>query len=321
MSRKLLVALTVVSMSVVMFLAGCGTEIAMKFNGGDVSTYKAGFQTKQFLELDMAKKTDAQDGGSSKSVEIVFTQEILSVNEDLSALAKITILDLTIKTKNNKGAEYGFDSRKKTDSKRALNTFVGKSYTMTISTDGKITPVDITGLSGIRISGRERMFASELFSEKGIIKRHSIPLPAQGASSISRGRGWNEIVWSHPKIMAVKAFEKSYVLDSISGDGIANISMEAYETDKMAEGDAPTAGPFALFAKAFDSQEQYTGEMQINLESGKVIKWSETCNASYVVTEDDISRGFNKNVKKDDKTKPASLTMGLKHTINFEKID
>ncbi|MBW8016771.1 MAG: hypothetical protein FVQ82_11335 [Planctomycetes bacterium] len=321
MSQKMLVALTVVSLTIVMFFAGCGTELAIKFNPDDISTYKVGYQTKQSVILDMAADTKTGDQYTSKNVDVTFTQEIQSINDDLTALAKITIMDIMFNTKDNKGASFSFDSRKDEDRKRPLNAIIGKSYTINISTDGRVTLADATDIRKVRVSGTtERRVAESLLTEAEIIKRHEIHLPNKEISTISRGRGWSKVVWSHPKVMAVKSFEKNYVLKSITDDGIANVTMTAYETDKIADGQPPKPGLFALLAKSFDSQEKYTGQMQIDLESGKVVKWSETCDAAYIITQEDLSKSFNKGSGK-SKDDSASLKMSLLHTISLEKLD
>ena len=128
MSQKMLVALTVVSLTMVMFFAGCGTELAIKFNPDDISTYKVGYQTKQSVILDMAADTKTGDQYTSKNVDVTFTQEIQSINDDLTDLAKITIMDIMFNTKDNKGASFSFDSRKDEDRKRPLNAIISSRF-------------------------------------------------------------------------------------------------------------------------------------------------------------------------------------------------
>lgn len=333
MSQKLLVALTVVSLSL-MFLAGCGPEskdpakievepvevapvvvpsatIAQKFASGDVSTYRAGYETKQSVELDMVQKNPTGDKHNTKKVEVTFTQEIQSVNDDSSAVAKITLMDISILTKDSDVVSFSFDSSKEKDRKRSLNALIGKSYTINISSDGKVTPADVKAIRSVRVTGSERNVAKNLLSDLEIINRHEIHLPGKDIAKVKKGEGWSKIVWSHPKIMARKSFEKTYILDSVDGN-IATVTMTAYETDKSAEGVAPKGSGFGFMAGMFDSQEKYSGEMKIDLDTGKVIKWNETCIADYIVTD---------KTSKNDKGEPASLKMGLTHSISFEKID
>lgn len=334
MSQKLFFAVTVVSLSFVMFFAGCGPEskepakievelvevapvevpsaqIALKFEAGDVSTYKSGYETKQFVELDMAVKTPVKDKKNSKNVDVVFTQKILSIADDSSALAKITIKKISVLMKDTEGVSFDFDSSKAADAKRSLNALIGKNYTINISSDGKVTPADVKDIRRVKIIGGEKKVADNLLSDAEIIKRHAIHLPAKDASTVEEGKGWGKVVWSHPKIMAVKSFEKTYVLKEVSDD-VANVTMTAYETDKTADGSAPQAGGFGFMAGMFDSKEKYSGEMLIDLKSGKVIKWNEKCVATYVVTDP---------TSKNDKEEPASLTMGLTHSTSLQKID
>jgi len=312
MSHKLLVAFIGVSLSVV-FFAGCGPQakISLNLQKGDVTTYKAGYETTQSVVLDMAQQTPNKDKHTSKKVEVTFTQEIQGINEDSTALARITIMDVLILTKDTDVVSFSFDSSKEADSKRPLNALIGKSYTINISPDGKVTPADAAAIRGVKVTGSERNVARNLFSDSEIIKRHEIHLPEQGASRVKEGQGWSKVVWSHEKIMMKKAFEKSYVVDSITGN-VANVTMTAYETDKVAEGSPPKGSGFGFMAGMFDSQEKYTGQMKIDIKTGKVIKWNEICVANYIVTD---------KTSKNDKGEPASLTMGLTHSISLEKLD
>ena len=313
MSQKLLVALTVVSLSVVMLFTGCGPDakIGLALNSGDVSTYRSGYETKQSVELDMAQETPNKDKHNTKKVEVTFTQEIQSVNDDSSAVAKITLMDISILTKDSDVVSFSFDSSKQEDQKRSLNALIGKSYTINISSDGKVTPSDVMAIRSVKFTGSERNVAKNLLSDLEIISRHEIHLPGKDIATVKEGEGWSKIVWSHPKIMARKSFEKTYVLDSVTGN-IANVTMTAYETDKSAEGVAPKGSGFGFMAGMFDRQEKYSGEMKIDLDTGKVVKWNETCIADYIVTD---------KTSKNDKGEPASLKMGLTHSISLEKID
>lgn len=304
-----------------MFMTGCGSEIAMKFTPGDISTYRSSYQTEQSVILDMVKETSAKDSGTSKKVEVTFAQEIQSINEDLAALAKITIVDIKYYYKDNKGGTFSFDSTNPADKKRSLNALIGKSYTINISSDGSVTPANVAAIRSVRVTGVERRIAQSLLDDKEIIKRHQVPLPGKDVSKVNPGRGWSKVVWSHPMALSVKAFEKSYVLKSIKDDRIANVSMEAYETGKIPQGAPPKPGLFSMFSKAFDTQEKYNGQMQIDIESGKVLKWTETFDASYVVTEAGLTNVFKEGLENNKDASSASLKMGLINKVSLEKLD
>lgn len=345
MSQKFLAVLTIVSLFVMIF-AGCEAEkkettdsviktdqaqqvpvkpvtppiqtteklseanVGLKFKTGDSATYKSGYKTKQFIKLDMAVKTRVKDQDNFRDVDVIFSQDIQAIKAG-NAIAKITVKDIVVLTKNSEDTTYDFDSRRGSDKEKPLYKLIGKSYTISISPDGKVVPVDLKNVASMKLTGTDNAVFKSLFNPKEIVNRHEIHLPKKNASKVTQGKGWSKVVWSHPKIMAKKTFEKAYVLKSVDGN-VANVSMSAYETDKPAEGDAPKGGGFGPMSKMFDTQEKYTGQMKFDVASGKVIKWNETCNAIYVITDPS---------SKSEAGGPASLTMGLIHTIKFEKVD
>lgn len=318
MSQKLFIALTVISMSFTMFITGCGSvskypaKIDLNLKEGVSSTYKSGFETTQFVKLDMAVKTRVKDQRNFKKVEVTYTQDIQTVNADSSALALITIKDVSVLIRDTEGVSFDFNSSKETDKAKPLSAVIGKSYTISISSDGMVKPVNVKEVRTLKITGSEANVVKSLFSDAAIIARHEIHLPKKDASTIKKGEGWSKVVWSHPKIMAKKSFEKTYVLDAVNGN-VAKVTMAAYETDKVAEGVSSTqASQFGFMSGMFDTQEKYTGGMKIDVKSGEVLSWNEKCVATYVVTDP---------TSKNDKKEPASLTMGLTHIINLEKVD
>lgn len=332
MSHKLLVVLTVASLSLVMFFAGCGPEtkepakievetiakaepasaqIALKMKAGDSSTYKFAFETVQDYKFEQPSLDKKKVEQNVTRVETTFLQEVQAVNADSSATVKVTIKDISVFMKDRDGVKYDFDSSREADKGKAFNRLVGKSYTIQVTSDGKVTVVDAADIRKVTMKSIEGRVAKNFLSDDDIIKRHEvISLPNATLSTVEEGKGWSKVVSSHPKLLEQKSFEKSYVFEGVDGD-VATVTMTAFESDKPAEGPAAQGG-FGIMSKMFDTQEKYTGEMKLDLASGKVIDMNEKFVATYIASDT--------SAKVADKG-PDTLTMGLTHSVSIKKID
>jgi len=338
MSQKLLVALTVISFSLA--LTGCGPEqkdpqpvdvdvtsvktvdpvetvsagIALKFNAGESAIYKQTTKTIQdykFEQPNVGEKGEVKIEQNLTKIETTFLQEIQSVNADSSAIAKITLKGILVYIKDRNGVKIDYDSGREKDKDDPLNALVGKSYTISISSDGKVKVIDAKGARSKPIEGLAGRVSKNILSDKEIIARHEICLPGKEASTVETGKGWTKVVQSHPKLLEQKAFEKSYVFEGVDGN-IANVTMTALETDKAVKGASPQGGGFGIMAKMFDSQEKYKGNIKFDINAGQVIDLKEEFVATYIASDTTGKSG--------DKG-PDTLTMGLTHIITIGQVD
>lgn len=353
MSHKVFVALTVASLSLMMLFAGCiavpiepaavvddassdsntkeavkievespvapaveadpvFAQIALKINSGDSSTYKSSFEVIQDYKFEQPSINKIKVRQNLMKVETTFLQKVESVDKDLTAVVKITLKDILIYIKDRDGVKYDFDSERTENKQKAFSDLIGKSYTINVTSDGKVRVADTSDIRTVTMADLEGQILEDFLGDGEIIKRHEIiSLPNKAVSTVEVGKGWSKVVPSHPKLLEQKSFEKNYILESINDDSIATVKMTAYESDKTADGPA-AQGKYGVFAKMFDTQEKYRGEMKFDLKSGKVINLKESFTALYIASDMTV-----KNTDEDLDT----LTMGLTHTISFEKID
>jgi hypothetical protein len=318
MSQKLLVVLAVVFMSSVLFLTGCTPEvkesaqIALKLTSGDSSVYKVAFETIQDYKFDQPSIDKVKIEQNFTRVETTFLQEINSINGNSTASATITLKRIAVLMKDREGVKLDFDSTRPEDKKKPLSGLVGKSYLINITSDGKVSVVDAANIRKVAIKSMEGRIAANLLTDAEIIKRHEvIALPGKDASILQEGATWSKVVASHPKLLEQKSFEKTYTLEEVGSGNVAKVSMNAYQSDKSTEGPV-SKNQFGPMAKMFDTQEKFSGEMKIDLESGKVIDLNEEFIATYIATDASGNKLENG---------PDVLTMGLTHSISIEKIE
>ena len=315
MSQKLVIKLFVASFVLLSFTAGCTEQMSLTFDQEGVSTYKFASETIQDFKFEQISVGKTKEEQNLTRIEMVFDQKILGVNEDGSANAKITIAGINVVVKNVDGIVFNFDSSKKADHGKSFNKLIGKSYTIKITPDGKVKSVDAADIRKVVATGPDRKWAKNLLSDKEIVRRHEIiAMPDIQDAKIAARHTWAKEVNSHPRLLEQKKFEKVYTVDNIkeqSGRKVASVSMKAAPSG-AAEGVSPASG-FGYMAKMFDTQENYEGQMQFDVDTGKVISFSEKMVATYTASE--MSK------TKPDAKGPDTLIMGLTHSISLEEVE
>ena len=245
-----------------------------------------------------------------------FAQEIESVLEDGSAVAKITIegVKYTVTTKNK--VEFDFDSSREEDKNRSFASIIGKSYKLKLSPDGEVEVIDASKARGAVKNGHDAQIANVLLGNKRLVNQHKIlALPNKEPSSvIELGQSWKELEASHPGLKwAQKSFAKMYTLTEVSeedGSIVAKVEMEGIESSEAADGTSRIAG-MGMMAGIFDPTETFTG--QIVLKDGKVESYNEKFRGDYVAAEMPANAT--------EETSPDTLTMGFTNSVNLEKIN
>ncbi len=322
MLGKIIIRLSVVVVLSVIF-AGCGpeadtarsrlgpkTDLSLTFSAGDRTMYKVavkGIKDFKFEQPSLGKLKEEQTG---TTIELKFLQEIESVDNNGNAVARITVKGLKYLVKNKGGVMLDYDSESESGKKHSLSKLLGKSYEIKLNRNGQVQVVDA---AAIRRVSTEKIIKNFL-SEPMIVRRHEIlSLPKSGQSILRKGDSWSRIKASPPGLISPKTFEKVYTLRDVSKNNIAIVKMEAVLTNKAPE-DAPASDQgMGAFAKMFDSEENFTGQMVLDLNTGKVQKYNEELAAFYIVAE---------SPKKQVKGKgPDILTMGFTHTVSLEMIE
>ncbi len=323
MSGKIIIKLIAVAVVLSVVFAGCASEVEtarsgsgsnadllLSFSAGDSTMYKVsvkGIKDFKFEQPSLEKLKEEQTGST---IELTFLQEIKSVDNSGNGIAKITIKGLKYLVKNKSGAVLDYDSESKSGKKHYLSNLLGQSYEIKLNRNGGVKVVDAAAIRRVSVEKVVKNF----LSDSRIVKRHEIlSLPKSGQSILKQGSNWSRVKSSPPGLLAPKTFEKVYTLSSLSKNNIAIVKMEALPTNKVPE-DTPADGQgMGVFAKMFDSEENYTGQMVIDLNTGKVQTYNEELAAFYVAAESPREQVAGKG--------PDILTMGFTHAVSLEMIE
>lgn len=302
-------------------LAGCGSnaDLSLKFSSDDTDTYKVVSQTIKDYRFEQPSltppKLDEQQSGTT--VDVTFDQTIQSVSGDGSAVAKITIKEVSYIVKDKNDVKFDFDSTRSADKKKGFAKVIGQSYKIRILPDGSVEIIDAKAARAAVGAGYEGQVAKAFFSDDRIKSRHEIlALPDTGSSTLKKKATWSRIVASPKGMLAEKSFEKVYTLTGIEGpkgDKVATVEMTASESAEPAEGASKKAGGMGIFANMFDTEEVYTGKLTIALGTGKVKEYSEKLVATYLAAEESSEAGSDKG--------PDTLTMSFTYAVSAELID
>lgn len=310
---------TVISVcAVLIVLAGCVPSAEMKLDLSQKSetTYKVVTGTSkdyEFIQPSINKTKERHTGGS---VEMVFTQNVESVDPQGNAIANITIKGLKYTSSDAQGKDIGFDSQDEKDKSSPLMKIIGASYKIKISPRGSVEVVDASAARGIIKTGADEKIAARMLSDEEIARRHQVMALSDAKGDYKKGDKWSSVVASPPGMLRSKSFEKVYTLTDIKEENdqkIATIEMNAVPSSKRAEGAAEKEAGMGMFANMFDEKDEYNGKMIINLTTGQILSYDETLKAQWVAAE-------SSEEQKSDKG-PDQLTMGFTFKYSIEKVD
>jgi hypothetical protein len=319
MSRKVLTwAVTGAVCLSILFVAGCGPQVnlALKFNIGDRTSYTIAEEDTKDFKFEQPSLNKVRFEPRSVTSQIRFLQKIESVGKDKAAVAKITIKALKYFAKDKGEVKLNFDSSREGDKNKPLAKLLGKSYKIKLASDGSVQVVDANKIRKAVTAGQAYRVAKALLSDKSIQKRHKIPsLPDTDKSLLSTGDSWTRVETPQVRLMVPKAFEKTYTLKKVTGQGksrVAVVNMNADESPTTPVG-ASRMGGIGLFANMFDTDETYTGQMALELATGKVAKYNEKLVTTYTAAEPSAKQKPDKG--------PDVLTIKLTYSTVLEMVD
>ncbi|MHC4659241.1 MAG: hypothetical protein ACYS83_08705 [Planctomycetota bacterium] len=294
--------------------------LALKFTPGDSTAYKVMTEGKKSLEFEgsYAKETSLKGGQTRMKVEMTFTQQIQSVDAGGGAVAKITIDELKYFDKGRDGILVDFDSSRETDKRNPLAKLIGQSYTIKITPASQVAQVIDAARARAAVRGRTlaAQRASALVKSDVIKQRHTIAaLPAADKNRLGAGDEWSSIRNFSFGMMGAKSYERIYMLKEVKETGgrkIAVVEMNAIPTSEMAD-ELYKEQAANEFLEMFDNFETYTGELKLNLTSGKVEKYVEKLESEWVMIDPLAREG--------DVKEPAALTMSASRLYSLERID
>jgi len=288
--------------------------VALKFTPGDLNTYRVITKTKQGVEWrgDVPNEPVFKGGTNETKTEIVFTEQIQSVDDKGDALKKITIKELKYVSKIRGKIAVDFDSSRKEDQNNPLTKLIGQSYTVQINPKGEVKEIDAKQARDAIVSDKT---GSMLLSSEAIKRRHgTLVLPGADAGKLTRGKYWTSIKTFFFGKMGVNSYERVYTLKEIKNEGglrVAIVEMNAIPSAEMEENfhkDQQTAD----FSKGFDNTATYTGQLKFDLNNGVVETYSEDLQSKWV--------SGRLAAKTKDKGLIA-LTMSARRSYALEKID
>ncbi|MBC8378393.1 MAG: hypothetical protein H8E62_04385 [Planctomycetes bacterium] len=315
MSSKMSLILVAVGMFSVLLLSGCGpdADLSLKFPSDRVTAYKATAEVTKLFRFEQPNLDKLKEEQTKTLIEMDFTQTIQAVDADGNATAQITINDLKVEMINKNKSQLSFDSQKESDKDAPLATLLGKSYTLQITPSGQVKTLDTKNAMAAVTSAYEKKIVKSLLDPKEIAERHQIAaLPKDLADELSVGDTWSKVVASPPGLLAPKSYEKTYTLTAIDA-AVATVQMTAGESAVPAEGGSQAAGGMGMFAKMFDNQDDYTGTLKFDLETGEVLSSVETLISTYTAQEMPENGDPDKG--------PDILTMQFINRIQLEKLN
>ncbi|MDH4201747.1 MAG: hypothetical protein OEV87_02515 [Phycisphaerae bacterium] len=313
MLHKASVSLIAVSLICTLLFSGCGStgSISLKFVPQETVMYKSTtdvIKDYRFEQPTMGKLTEQQ---TKNTVVMEYSQDVQSVDESGNAALKITIDQLKVDIINKNDPQLSFDSQNEADKNAPLAKLIGQSYTIRMTPSGNVKVLDTKEAMAAVTAAYEKKIVKNILDPKNIVARHEIPsIPNDPAMKLSVKSTWSQIVPPLPDMFASKSFEKTYTLTAIDGT-IATIQMTGNESAKPAEG--AQSNMMNPFAKLFDNKDDYTGSMQIDLATGKVLK-SEEILVSSSLMEEMPENG-------DPKKGPDTLTMRFTNHVKLEKLN
>jgi hypothetical protein len=300
---------------------GCAKQanLSLKFTPNEKATYTAATETIKDYKFEQPSINQTKVQQTLNRTEIMYDQQIQSVDPSGDAKALITIKEIKYLSKSPKGMVLDFDSTKEADKKNALENLVGQSYVIKISPSGQVAAVEDVQKARDAVKGdsMEQKIGQALLSDDAIKQRHTIiALPDMKNSTASVGKTWSRVKASPSGMLTPKSYEEVYTLKSIEdkhGQQIAEVDMAARPSAvKAPEMSKEEAKGLGFFEKMFDNKEAYTGKMMMDISSGQVLSYNEKLKSEWVAVEP------AEEVKSDKG--PDVLTMGFTYSCNIEKV-
>jgi hypothetical protein len=294
-------------------------QLALKFAVDDLTTYKVIIEMQKSVKWEgpLPDKPFAFKGGSTGNrVEMTFTQRIQGIDDKGNAVAQIAVKELKYLGKVKDNVVLDFDSSREKDANNPLFKLVGQSYTIEVSPAGQVLRViDVSGAqAAVGGSSSSNKTASALLSTDVIKERHTIPgLPAADKNQLHAGDNWSSVKAFSFDMMGSKSYEKIYTLKDVkqvNNRQIAVAEMKAVPSSAMAE-ELHKDQASGAFTKMFDNTEAYSGQLKLDLTTGKVQEYFEKLRTEWIMVDP----------KPEPNKEPAALKMAATRLYSIEKID
>ena len=324
--RKIFVCSVTIVVLSLLLVAGCGpgagdvTTFALKFTPGDSANYKLIMENEDSVAFEgsIAESSRFKSGGNCTKTEMTFNRQIQSVDNNSNAVVKITVRDLKYSSVRDGNTLLDFDSAKEKDRDNPFAKLIGQSYTIEIAPDGQVKRVIDTeqALAAVRGSEPANKAASRLLTPDTIEKIHgTLVLPEAGKGRLQPGQSWSNVKAFDYRMLGSGSYEKIYTVKEIKKQGdqrIAVVQMNAVPSSADAN-DLRKERATRAFSDMFDTTQTYTGRLELDLNSGKVQKYSEKLQSQWLMVDPEAEQ------KGDEE--PSAVKMGVVRSYSLERAD
>ncbi len=289
-------------------------KIALKPSIGELATYKVLTQGRRTTKWSgpVPDKTNFEDNFNEERVEMVFTQQVQSVDPNGGAVAKITIDGLKCLYSNKSSVSVDFDSSRKADAGNPLMKLIGQTYLIEFNPSNYVTAMN--DFPPVIRDFNDGTPGKEIMFPEAVREKHSVfQLPLKGQEMLKPGDKWSKIRTFPFGKMGLKSYEKIYTFEKVRDAGgrrIAVIDMNAIPTSEIepryrslqAEVGAP---------KMFDTNDSYNGGGEIDLKMGRIENYHENFRTSWFVALPS---------KPNDSGEPVVLNMFAERVYSIERV-
>jgi len=294
--------------------------LALKFTPQDLTTYRVITETQRSVKWEgpLLKEPIFKGGRKLSRLEMTFTQQIQSTDDEGNAIVKITVEELKYSSLVEDRPVLDFDSSKPKDPNHPLALLIGQGYTIKIAPTGEVTEVIEVKEARVAVGRGSSVprTALRLLRSGAIKERHGLlTLPVTEENRLRTGDNWSDTKTFSFGEMGSKSYEKIYTMKEIKdvdGRQIAVVEMNAIPASEMAEQLYKEDAASGL-SETFDSTGTYTGQLKLDLTTGKVEKYLEKLETEWIAA-------FPSAEQEDDK-EPTVLIMSDTRLYSLEKID
>lgn len=318
MSRKVLVLSVIGAVCLSVLFTGCGpqADLSLKFNPNQVTTYKVITQATKMFKFEQPSLDKVREDQTGTNMEVVFDQQITNVDQKGDAIAQITLKDIKYKAVEKGEVKFDFDSSRDADKKQKFAKLLGQTYKIRITKSGAIQVIDAKDARNAVKGGYDGTVAKGFLRDDTIQKRHEILALPTEKTSVAKGDSWSSVTASPPGMLAPKSYKKTYTLTNVKDQGsakLAIVDMTAGTSDTPAEDLPKDTSGMGPFAKMFDTEETYTGQMTLDTQTGKVLTYNEKLDVKYIAAETSAEQKSDKG--------PDTLTMGFIYAVDMEVVN
>lgn len=292
------------------------TALKLNFIDKALDVYKVTTESSKGVTFvgEVPAKSSFQGGKTGSDIEIVFSSEVVSVDDKGNAIQKITIKSAKYKAVVKDNPVIEFDSSKEKDKISPLFGLIEKSYTIKMAANGKMLSVINANEIREAVAGESSTHkaAQAIVADNVIAQRHESIILSDD-EKVTVGTTWKELESFDFGLMGTQSYEKVYTVDDTEDAKSLSVSMNAFPSSAMAE-EIHKEQRTSDFSKMFDNAESYEGKLVFDSAAGKIISYSERLDASWLAV--DPAAG-----KADANGAPVALKMSVVKGFSIEKVD